>query len=202
MLFQVDPLGPLLTLRRLLLSDKALATFRLFITKYWYTVILAAIAVMGLMVTIVKLCGKKTPLLERRRRRRPRSIHHEGGDGEVGGREAVHVHPTAVKSSLPFMGRSYRLEREARRREKEERKSEKEERKTRRKSAGAAAATEPTPTRKTEVEPPGGTTAEGLAARLGQRLVVSLPPEPRPGPQSAPLTIDSRQVFPILILIA
>ena len=70
--FQVDPLGPLLTLRRLLLSDKALATFRLFITKYWYTVILAAIAVMGLMVTIVKLCGKKTPLLERRRRRRPR----------------------------------------------------------------------------------------------------------------------------------
>ena len=72
LLFQVDPLGPLLTLRRLLLSDKALATFRLFITKYWYTVILAAIAVMGLMVTIVKLCGKKTPLLERRRRRRPR----------------------------------------------------------------------------------------------------------------------------------
>ena len=118
----------------------------------------------------------------------------------MGGREAVHVHPTAVKSSLPFMGRSYRLEREARRREKEERKSEKEERKTRRKSAGAAATTEPTPTRKTEVEPPGGTTAEGLAARLGQRLVVSLPPEPRPGPQSAPLTIDSRQVFSTLIL--
>ena len=202
LLFQVDPLGPLLTLRRLLLSDKALATFRLFITKYWYTVILAAIAVMGLMVTIVKLCGKKTPLLERRRRRRPRSVHHEGGEGEVGGREAVHVHPTAVKSSLPFMGRSYRLEREARRREKEERKSEKEERKTRRKSAGAAV-TETTPARKTEETSGGaggGATAEGLAARLGQRLVVSLPPEPRPGPQSAPLTIDSRQVFSALIL--
>ena len=120
-----------------------------------------------------------------------RSIHHEGGDGEVGGgRDAVHVHPTAVKSSLPFMGRSYRLEREARRREKEERKSEKEERKTRRKSAGAAV-TETTLPRKTE-ESSGGATAEGLAARLGQRLVVSLPPEPRAGPQSAPLTIDSR----------
>ena len=135
-----------------------------------------------------------------------RSIHHEGGEGEVGGREAVHVHPTAVKSSLPFMGRSYRLEREARRREKEERKSEKEERKTRRKSAGAAV-TETAPARKTEETAGGaggggGTTAEGLAARLGQRLVVSLPPEPRPGPQSAPLTIDSRQVFspPILLL--
>merc|ERR1712083_211273 len=50
-----------------------------------------------------------------------------------------------------------------------------------------------TPARKTE-EPPGGTPAEGLAARLGQRLVVSLPPEPRPGPQSAPLTIDSRRI--------
>ena len=104
------------------------------------------------------------------------------------------------------MGRSYRLEREARRREKEERKSEKEERKTRRKSAGAAV-TETTPARKTE-EPSGGaaggggTTAEGLAARLGQRLVVSLPPEPRPGPQSAPLTIDSRQVFSTLILLS
>ena len=128
----------------------------------------------------------------------PRSIHHEGGEGEVVGREAVHVHPTAVKSSLPLMGRSYRLEREARRREKEERKTEKEVRKTRRKSAGATV--EPTtPARKIEEVPTaavgGGAAggAEGLAARLGQRLVVSLPPEPRPGPQSAPLTIDSRQ---------
>ena len=95
------------------------------------------------------------------------------------------------------MGRSYRLEREARRREKEERKTEKEVRKTRRKSAGAAV--EPTtPARKTEEVAAaavggGAAGAEGLAARLGQRLVVSLPPEPRPGPQSAPLTIDSRQ---------
>ena len=122
----------------------------------------------------------------------PRSIHHEGGEGEVGAREAVHVHPTAVKSSLPLMGRSYRLEREARRREKEERK-------TRRKSAGATV--EPTtPARKIEEVPAsavggGAAGAEGLAARLGQRLVVSLPPEPRPGPQSAPLTIDSRQAI-------
>ena len=110
----------------------------------------------------------------------------------------MHVHPTAVKSSLPLMGRSYRLEREARRREKEERKTEKEVRKTRRKSAGATV--EPT-TRKTEevaasaVGGGGAAGAEGLAARLGQRLVVSLPPEPRPGPQSAPLTIDSRQAI-------
>ena len=113
----------------------------------------------------------------------------------------MHVHPTAVKSSLPLMGRSYRLEREARRREKEERKTEKEVRKTRRKSAGATV--EPTtPARKIEEVPAsavggGAAGAEGLAARLGQRLVVSLPPEPRPGPQSAPLTIDSRQAIPI-----
>ena len=176
----MDPLGPLLTLRRLLLSDQALATFRLFITKYWYTVILAAIAVIALMVTIVKLCGKKTPLLERRRRRRPRSVHHESGEGE-GSREAVHIHPTAVKASLPFMGRSYRLEREARRREKEERK-------TRRKSSGGGGEL---PARKEE-EP--REAMEGLAARLGQRLVVSLPPEPRAGPASAPLAIDTRRI--------
>lgn len=176
----MDPLGPLVTLQRLLFSSKSLTTFRLFITQYWYTVILAALAVMGLMITIVKLCGKKTPLLERRKRRRRRSIHHEGG--EVVGVSPMHVqHPTAVKSSLPFMGRSYRLEREARRREKEEKK-------TRRKSGGALEA------RKVEEGREGREGAAALAANLTQRLVVTLPPEPRPGPLSAPLTIDSRRI--------
>ena len=121
------------------------------------------------MVTIVKLCGKKTPLLERKRRRRPRAVHHEGGEHQP--EEVVHVHPTAVKSTLPFMGRSYRMEREARRREKEERKS-------RRKVQDA-------PARKEATEG-----AEQLAARLAQRLVVSLPPEPR----VTPLTMDSRRI--------
>ena len=50
--FQVDPQGPLLTLRKLLLSDKSIATFKRFIVKYWYTVIFAAIAVIALMVGI------------------------------------------------------------------------------------------------------------------------------------------------------
>ena len=176
----MDPLGPLVTLQRLLFSSKSLTTFLLFITQYWYTVILAALAVMGLMITIVKLCGKKTPLLERRKRRRRRSVHHEGGE-VVGVGPMLVQHPTAVKSSLPFMGRSYRLEREARRREKEEKK-------TRRKSGGALEA------RKVEEGREGREGAAALAANLTQRLVVTLPPEPRPGPLSAPLTIDSRRI--------
>merc|ERR1711892_30009 len=58
---EVDPSGPLATLRKLLLSERSVATFKRSITKYWYTVIIAFIAVISLMVTIVKICGKKTP---------------------------------------------------------------------------------------------------------------------------------------------
>ena len=49
--WQVDPLGPLLTLRELLFSDNSIMTVRSFITKYWYSVILAALAVIALMVS-------------------------------------------------------------------------------------------------------------------------------------------------------
>ena len=49
---QVDPLGPLLTLRELLFSDNSIMTLTSFVTKYWYSLILAAIAVVALMVRL------------------------------------------------------------------------------------------------------------------------------------------------------
>ena len=51
---QVDPLGPLLTLHDILFSDGSIEDLRNFITKYWYSVILAAVAVIALMVRIMK----------------------------------------------------------------------------------------------------------------------------------------------------
>ena len=55
------------------------------------------------MVTIVKLCGKKTPLVHHRRRRR--TIHHDTGpmmgDPDL---DSIQVHPTAIKTNIPFVG--------------------------------------------------------------------------------------------------
>ena len=51
---QVDPLGPLLTLHDILFSDGSIEDLRNFITKYWYSVILAAVAVIALMVRIIR----------------------------------------------------------------------------------------------------------------------------------------------------
>jgi disintegrin and metalloproteinase domain-containing protein 10 len=107
---EVDPLGPLLTLRRLLLSEKSIAMLKKFIVKYWYSVILAAIAVIALMVTIVKLCGKKTPLLHRRRRRRKTLYHENGSEFEPSAPNLyrLHIHPTAIKSIFALRVSNYK----------------------------------------------------------------------------------------------
>ena len=59
-LFKVDPLGPLLTLRELLFSDNSIMTLTSFVTKYWYSLILAAIAVIALMVRLRFYITKKS----------------------------------------------------------------------------------------------------------------------------------------------
>lgn len=121
---EVDPLGPLLTLRRLLLSEKSIAMLKKFIVKYWYSVILAAIAVIALMVTIVKLCGKKTPLLHRRRRRRKTLYHENGSEFEPSAPnlDSVHIHPTAMKSNIALPGSKYKEYKETKRQQTNKRK--------------------------------------------------------------------------------
>lgn len=48
---EVDPSGPLATLRRLLLSEESIASFKKWITSNWYTVALVVIAVIVLLVS-------------------------------------------------------------------------------------------------------------------------------------------------------
>lgn len=47
---EVDPSGPLATLRKLLLSEESIATFKKWVQHHWYTVALAAIGVFLLLV--------------------------------------------------------------------------------------------------------------------------------------------------------
>ncbi len=49
----MDPSGPLATLRKLLLSERSIATFRRFLVKYWYTIVIAVVTVLALMVSSV-----------------------------------------------------------------------------------------------------------------------------------------------------
>lgn len=47
---EVDPSGPLATLRKLLLSEESLSSFRRWILDHWYAVALIILAVIGLLV--------------------------------------------------------------------------------------------------------------------------------------------------------
>ncbi|GAB0087446.1 Disintegrin domain-containing protein [Sergentomyia squamirostris] len=59
---EVDPSGPLATLRKLLLSDESLASFKKWVQSNWYTVLLIIIAILVLLVLSTKLLGKKSNL--------------------------------------------------------------------------------------------------------------------------------------------
>jgi len=49
--FQVDPSGPLATLRKLLLSDESIASFKRWVTDHWYAVLLIVFAVLCVLVS-------------------------------------------------------------------------------------------------------------------------------------------------------
>ncbi|XP_032597446.1 disintegrin and metalloproteinase domain-containing protein 10 isoform X2 [Drosophila grimshawi] len=53
---EVDPSGPLATLRKLLLSEESIATFKKWMQHHWYTVALAAIGVFLLLLMRVVTC--------------------------------------------------------------------------------------------------------------------------------------------------
>ncbi|XP_053945369.1 disintegrin and metalloproteinase domain-containing protein 10 isoform X2 [Anastrepha ludens] len=53
---EVDPSGPLATLRKLLLSEESIATFKKWVQHNWYTVVLAALGVFVLL--IIKVATK------------------------------------------------------------------------------------------------------------------------------------------------
>lgn len=56
---EVDPSGPLATLRKLLLSEESIASFKKWIIEYWYVVGFILSAVIALLILSTKYLGKK-----------------------------------------------------------------------------------------------------------------------------------------------
>ena len=153
-------------------------TLTSFVTKYWYSLILAAIAVIALMVrlsfsrkrsytfvfqvTIIKLCGKKTPLVHHRRHRRRKTLNHMNNlDPNLeSGPSDVHVHATAVKSDMT----KYKGDKDRRKR-----------------SKNRDHMAKPSVSSKTGTLPQDYDTAQKLAGKLTAKLMSVLPPETGPG---------------------
>ncbi|XP_066149642.1 disintegrin and metalloproteinase domain-containing protein 10-like [Euwallacea fornicatus] len=56
---EVDPSGPLATLRKLLLSEESIASFKKWIMQYWYVVAAILTAIISLLVMSTKYLGKR-----------------------------------------------------------------------------------------------------------------------------------------------
>ncbi|EAT43688.1 AAEL004881-PA [Aedes aegypti] len=59
---EVDPSGPLATLRKLLLSEESIASFKKWVISNWYAVALIVVIVLALLILSAKLLGKRTNL--------------------------------------------------------------------------------------------------------------------------------------------
>ncbi|KAL5283829.1 hypothetical protein ACFFRR_006237 [Megaselia abdita] len=96
---EVDPSGPLATLRKLLLSEESIATFKKWMQTNWYTVALAVIGVLTLLVLSTKLLAKKS-----NRKIKSVTIIHSATTETVrlpDDNNGVIVH-TAVRSKVPL----------------------------------------------------------------------------------------------------
>ncbi|KAF4532474.1 hypothetical protein B566_EDAN003050 [Ephemera danica] len=98
---EVDPSGPLATLRKLLLSDESLATVRRWVAHHWYALLLAALFITGLMVIIARVFGRREDS-----KLRSVTVMHSSATEPVrlpgtGGGGGLTVHP-AVRSRLPL----------------------------------------------------------------------------------------------------
>ncbi|KAM8705332.1 hypothetical protein ACLKA7_009750 [Drosophila subpalustris] len=96
---EVDPSGPLATLRKLLLSEESIATFKKWMQHHWYTVALAAIGVFLLLILSTKLLAKRSNL-----KLKSVTIIHSATTETVRlpeNNNGVIVH-TAVRTKVPF----------------------------------------------------------------------------------------------------
>ncbi|KAH8251763.1 hypothetical protein KR038_007317 [Drosophila bunnanda] len=96
---EVDPSGPLATLRKLLLSEESIATFKKWMQHNWYTVALAAIGVILLLALSTKLLAKRSNL-----KLKSVTIIHSATTETVRlpeNNNGVIVH-TAVRTKVPF----------------------------------------------------------------------------------------------------
>ncbi|XP_076060396.1 kuzbanian-like [Oratosquilla oratoria] len=107
---EVDPSGPLATLRRLLLSNESLATLQRWVAEHWYAVLFVVVAVLILLVAIIKLFGKTAETIKLKR---VTVLHKNNGvrtaqytvpptsNGTAEANNHV-VHPTVVRTNIPF----------------------------------------------------------------------------------------------------
>ncbi|XP_031784543.1 disintegrin and metalloproteinase domain-containing protein 10 isoform X2 [Nasonia vitripennis] len=98
---EVDPSGPLATLRKLLLSDESLATFRRWISEHWYAATLIVLGAISILVMSTKLLRKRPG-----KKLKSVTIIHSSTTETVRlppeGAEGVTVHPPAVRAKLPL----------------------------------------------------------------------------------------------------
>ncbi|XP_023318436.1 disintegrin and metalloproteinase domain-containing protein 10 [Trichogramma pretiosum] len=98
---EVDPSGPLATLRKLLLSDETLATFKRWIIDHWYAATLVLIATISLLILSTRLFRRKPD-----KKLKSVTIIHSSTTETVRlppeGAEGVTVHPPAVRAKLPL----------------------------------------------------------------------------------------------------
>lgn len=57
---EVDPSGPLATLRKLLLSEESLSSFKRWIGDHWYAVALIILGVVAVLVSLIETFSTKT----------------------------------------------------------------------------------------------------------------------------------------------
>ncbi|XP_038223197.1 uncharacterized protein LOC119840581 [Zerene cesonia] len=95
---EVDPSGPLATLRKLLLSDESIAGFKRWVLRHWYAVLLILLAVIALLVASTRFLGRHAKKIK------SVTIIHSSTTETVrlpdaGDQMIVH---TAVRSKLPL----------------------------------------------------------------------------------------------------
>ncbi|VVC24895.1 Hypothetical protein CINCED_3A006013 [Cinara cedri] len=102
---EVDPSGPLATLRKLLLSEESIASFKKWAIDHWYYSGLIGVSFLMMLVLSTRLFGKRSdPKLK------SVTIIHSSTTETVrlpadGDNQNVTVHPAAVRSKLPMKKR-------------------------------------------------------------------------------------------------
>ncbi|XP_037090955.1 disintegrin and metalloproteinase domain-containing protein 10-like [Pollicipes pollicipes] len=66
---EVDPIGPLATLKDLLLSDQSLSVVKEFMDQYWYMIVLGLVIIILSLIAVIRIFGKSPPQRSRRRHR-------------------------------------------------------------------------------------------------------------------------------------
>ncbi|CAG9860192.1 unnamed protein product [Phyllotreta striolata] len=96
---EVDPSGPLATLRKLLLSEESIASFKKWIIDYWYAVAAIIVAIVSLLVVSTKYLSKKPNF-----KLKSVTVIHKSSTEAVRlppDGEGVTIHP-GVRSKLPL----------------------------------------------------------------------------------------------------